>query len=81
MKKEIKTIEKDGYNGVYWPNPNGGKCGIIAMLGDDTKDLMAKGGVKEPLINHRYFITIDKSVRENSLSRAFSGFGFPVIRS
>lgn len=46
MKKEIKTIEKDGYNGVYWPNPNGGKCGIIAMLGDDTKDLMAKGGVK-----------------------------------
>lgn len=36
---------------------------------------------KEPLINHRYFITIDKSVRENSLSRAFSGFGFPVIRS
>ena len=36
---------------------------------------------KEPLINHRYFNTIDKSVRENSLSRAFSGFGFPVIRS
>ena len=36
---------------------------------------------KEPLINHRYFITIDKSVRESSLSRAFSGFGFPVIRS
>ena len=35
----------------------------------------------EPLINHRYFITIDKSVRESSLSRAFSGFGFPVIRS
>ena len=37
--------------------------------------------VKEPLINHRYFISIDKSVRESSLSRAFSGFGFPVIRS
>lgn len=36
---------------------------------------------REPLINHRYFITIDKSVRESSLSRAFSGFGFPVIRS
>ena len=38
-------------------------------------------GFREPLINHRYFITIDKSVRESSLSRAFSGFGFPVIRS
>lgn len=37
--------------------------------------------IREPLINHRYFITIDKSVRESSLSRAFSGFGFPVIRS
>ena len=41
----------------------------------------AAGLFKEPLINHRYFITIDKSVRESSLSRAFSGFGFPVIRS
>lgn len=46
MKKEIKTIEKDGYNGVYWPNPNGSKYCMIAMLGDDTKDMMAKGGVK-----------------------------------
>lgn len=46
MKKEIKTIENDGYNGVYWPNPNGSKYCMIAMLGDDTKDLMAKGGVK-----------------------------------
>ena len=45
MKKEIKTIEKDGYNGVYWPNPNGSKYCMIAMLGDDTKDMMAKGGV------------------------------------
>lgn len=46
MKKEIKTIEKDGYNGVYWPNSKGSKCCIIAMLGDDTQDLMAKGGAK-----------------------------------
>lgn len=46
MKKEIKSVEADGYNGVYWPNPNGSKCCVIAMLGDDTKDMMAKGGVK-----------------------------------
>lgn len=46
MKMELKTVEADGYNGVYWPNPAGSKCCIIAMLGDDTKDLMAKGGAK-----------------------------------
>ena len=47
----------------------------------DCRPCELKKEFKEPLINHRYFITIDKSVRENSLSRAFSGFGFPVIRS
>ena len=49
----------------------------------DCKVILLTGyaDFKEPLINHRYFITIDKSVRESSLSRAFSGFGFPVIRS
>lgn len=46
MEKQSKTVEHDGYNGVYWPNPKGGKCCIIAMLGDDTQDLMAKGGVR-----------------------------------
>lgn len=45
MKKYIKTVENDGYNGVYWPIDKS-KCCIIAMLGDDTKDLMAKSGVK-----------------------------------
>lgn len=46
MEKEIKTVEDNGYNGVYWSNPKGSKCCVIAMLGDDTKDMMAKGGVK-----------------------------------
>ena len=52
-------------------------CAALAHSTSQIDDM----GSREPLINHRYFITIDKSVRENSLSRAFSGFGFPVIRS
>lgn len=46
MKKEIKTVESDGFHGVYWPHPRGSNCCVIAMLGDDTKDLVAKGGVR-----------------------------------
>ena len=70
--------------------PTGGNGS--AMVGDvlgtltgkfygNTTTFTLNASSKEPLINHRYFITIDKSVRESSLSRAFSGFGFPVIRS
>lgn len=46
MEMQLKTVENDGYNGVYWRDPKGSRCCVIAMLGDDTKDLMAKGGVK-----------------------------------
>ena len=57
---------------LNWP----GAMDIVSRLKKLPTDVL-----REPLINHRYFITIDKSVRESSLSRAFSGFGFPVIRS
>lgn len=46
MRKEMKTVENDGYHGVYWPNRHESDAAIIAMFGDDTKDVLAKGGVR-----------------------------------
>lgn len=42
--KKIKETEK-GFYGCYWP-VEGSTCAIIAMLGDDCEDHMAKGAVK-----------------------------------
>ena len=42
MKRVDFNIEKDGFYGAYWKNKNNSKAAIIAMLGDDAKDYMAK---------------------------------------
>lgn len=42
--QKIKETEK-GFYGCYWP-VEGSKCGIIAMLGDDCEDYVAKSAVK-----------------------------------
>jgi len=38
--------EKDGFHGVYWENKQKSEAVIIAMLGDDSEDMLAKGGAK-----------------------------------
>lgn len=40
---EVKT---DGFHGVYWQNKMPSNAAIIAMLGDDAEDYMAKSCVK-----------------------------------
>ena len=42
--KNIKETEK-GFYGCYWP-VEGSRCAILAMLGDDCEDYMAKSAVK-----------------------------------
>ena len=42
--KKIKETEK-GFYGCYWP-VEGSRCAILAMLGDDSEDYMAKSAVK-----------------------------------
>ena len=42
--KKIKETEK-GFYGCYWPK-EGAECAMIAMLGDDCEDYMAKSAVK-----------------------------------
>ena len=42
--KKIKETKK-GFYGCYWP-VEGSRCAILAMLGDDCEDYMARSAVK-----------------------------------
>ena len=46
MKKQFFEIEKDGFYGTYYENPNGSDCAFIGLFGDDPNDYMAKCGAK-----------------------------------
>ena len=46
MKKQVFTVEKDGFNGVWYENPVPSKRGVILMLGDSSEDRMAVCGAK-----------------------------------
>ena len=38
--------EPSGFYGAYWTCKGGSSCAIIAMLGDDPEDYMARSAVK-----------------------------------
>ena len=41
LQREYFSVEKDGFFGAYYPNPQAtGRC-MIALLGDDIDDRMA----------------------------------------
>ena len=46
MKHIHFDIESDGFYGAYWACKTGSSCTVIAMLGDDPEDYMARSAVK-----------------------------------
>ena len=46
MKYTHFDVARDGFYGAYWPCPSGASCALIAMLGDDPEDHMARSAVK-----------------------------------
>ena len=46
MDKLKFLIDKDGFYGAYWKNPEKTDAAVIAMIGDDPEDYMAKKMVK-----------------------------------
>lgn len=46
MKHIHFDIEKDGFYGAYLKRKEPSDCAIIAMLGDDPEDYMARSAVK-----------------------------------
>lgn len=62
MKKRIFTLEDDGFVGAYYGGPSESKKALILMLGDSSKDYMARCGaawVKEKGI-HALCMSADK---------------------
>ena len=46
MKHIHFDVESDGFYGAYWECKGGSDCAVIAMLGDDPEDYMARSAVK-----------------------------------
>lgn len=46
MKHIHFDVESDGFYGAYWACKDGSSCAVIAMLGDDPEDYMARSAVK-----------------------------------
>ena len=46
MKHIHFDVESSGFYGAYWACKDGSDCAVIAMLGDDPEDCMARSAVK-----------------------------------
>ena len=46
MKHISFEVDADGFHGAYWPCRGSSACAVIAMLGDDAADYMARSAVK-----------------------------------
>ena len=46
MKHIHFDVESDGFYSAYWACKDGSSCAVIAMLGDDPEDYMARSAVK-----------------------------------
>ena len=42
MKKRHFDVETDGFYGAYWKCKTGSDCAMIAMIGDDPEDYLAR---------------------------------------
>ena len=46
MKKRHFDVESDGFYGAYWKCKSDSDCAMIAMIGDDSEDYLARTSVK-----------------------------------
>lgn len=46
MKSAHFDVEPDGFYGAYWKSEQPSDCALIAMLGDDPEDYLARSAVK-----------------------------------
>ena len=74
MKHIHFDIEKDGFYGAYWKCKNKTDAGVIAMLGDDPKDYLAKKCVK--WLNNLWFNVLTMSPGKKD----YSHHNYPLER-
>ena len=46
MQKRHFEMETDGFYGAYWKCKTDSDCAMIAMIGDDSEDYLARTSVK-----------------------------------
>ena len=46
MKHLHFNVETAGFYGAYWPCTGGSDCAVIAMIGDDPEDRLARSAAK-----------------------------------
>ena len=46
MKKKHFDVGTDGFYGAYWECKTDSNCAMIAMIGDDSEDYLARTSVK-----------------------------------
>ena len=46
MMKRHFDVKSDGFYGAYWKCKTGSDCAMIAMIGDDPEDYLARTSVK-----------------------------------
>ncbi len=46
MKHLHFDVDRDGFYGAYWAGTAQSDCAVIAMMGDDPEDYMARSAVK-----------------------------------
>ena len=70
MKHVHFDIEKDGFYGAYWTCESGSDCAVIAMLGDDPEDYMARSAEMDLAAGceRNDYVTWEKRLRTSQLS-------------
>ena len=50
MRKRHFDVETDGFYGAYWKCKTDSDCAMIAMIGDDPEDYLARTSVMLPTL-------------------------------
>ena len=67
MKKRHFDVETDGFYGAYWKCKTGSDCAMIAMIGDDSEDYLARHNFKSCSCHNICLMVLDERSRYSVL--------------
>lgn len=88
MKHIHFDVESDGFYGTYWACKDGSDCTVIAMLGDDPEDYMARSAVKWLIrlgvniltMSPGKRTTVITTIRLNTLKKRLHGLNYTATK-
>ena len=81
MKKKHFDVGTDGFYGAYWKCKSDSDCAMIAMIGDDSEDYLARTSVKWL---HKLGVNVKMCIRDrlNSCLRGvFPSWTAPLMKA